>query len=1183
MMPNGSQAYDIAALSQPAYVDNAPAGIARPGSSQAFPGQNGSQQYQQGGGRPPGQQNGAPPSGDPSYASSQGGAGAGWPGGLPQQQQQRFQQGPQQGFAQSLPQQQLQQSYGQQPNATHPSSQAPSNALPRNQDWASIVSGLTPEKFNALPPNQQAALREFITRQKMQQQQAQLGHGYPSSPAGSGGGSPAAGGSPALPSGQSQQSAAFMKALSDFHVRKGLTFNGPALVEGRMLDMSRLYTLMVQSGGYVKVQANPGLWRGILSQMGFPPDVSGSHPEARINAAYHGTIFPFEQAFSQMQQQRSQAIQQQQLNLQNAARANGGIPPPHLPPGASVNSPYQNAPQQLPQGMAQQAQQRLEGEDRKGKGKAMDGASLNGQRSLDDLDLAPDGLPPSSSPYPSSILQNSTSNPNLRPGSGSIESPKPTSKPEAPTGPVRRKRQRIEYIPLQRPVDTYASWDLGQVEDVVVAASQRKRPRTVHDLGSLDVHSLTMSLKSRLGSEVACALNALTLISLTVRQSASDQQGLAFPLAACGELFDELLDLLEETAFGVADEPDDDKIAGEPVPPPAPLLSYRELFRIVTQEAMELAELPEVPKRRAATLADDGLCPLEPTETILALVNLLRNFSLSDENVKIFSARRKVLHVLVRIADLPLKRDGPRSGRWPVQVSAAQSLVLRKDVVETLSHFAIDVRLDAHSEGTAQALFRLLTFFILDADHVDQLYFDLSTSPSSSSRIPQAPYIPMSHYLALGLSAFARITTPDANRYVFAEHCPVDLFDLFESLVHLLPVTESDFQLVTTETGLFFAETLATALYNIAFLAPAALKLRLRVVPSFIRSFLRVVKRLFGTSADQTENPFVMLCEHCIAILTLLSEVGGISAVGGQQATGGLWFGLGSLADEDDRPSGLNPSEPDRGTVTAKQPPKSGRHKAPAVLSGDPRQIFNLLVSGMPAPFAKLSGLLDASMLGDHAHALVVESSRSNQTRSLLAYNTSSVRSVIRESHTLNDALAVAGKQYNNTPGAPPGVVAQMTINAVALRRNMRGLIVYHQQRLDILRDKYWENGGTLRAAFSESEAPETRKHLASADITFVQKYNDLCVEFKESWYGDPEDLVDPPVQLMQATQLLAGGTTMPPPRDVFVSVRVVGESQSLESKNGGGVLSLHKGSQYHVPFEDVEDLLVNGTLELIE
>lgn len=54
---------------------------------------------------------------------------------------------------------------------------------------------------------------------------------------------------------------------------------------------------------------------------------------------------------------------------------------------------------------------------------------------------------------------------------------------EPPGIPPRRKRQKIEYVPLQRTVETYASWDLGQVEDVVQQAAQRKRPRTLHDLG----------------------------------------------------------------------------------------------------------------------------------------------------------------------------------------------------------------------------------------------------------------------------------------------------------------------------------------------------------------------------------------------------------------------------------------------------------------------------------------------------------------------------------------------------------------------------------------------------------------------------------------------------------------------------------------------------------------------------
>ena len=121
-----------------------------------------------------------------------------------------------------------------------------------------------------------------------------------------------------------------------------------------------------------------------------------------------------------MQQQRIAQVQQQQQQqqLQNAGRANGALPP------TSTNSPYQNASQPLPQGLTQQPQQRpfamqqhpmagspfasaqlgqgqpgmrmgtptmqtqmlpgtgLDGDHRKGKGKATDGTPLVGQKTL---------------------------------------------------------------------------------------------------------------------------------------------------------------------------------------------------------------------------------------------------------------------------------------------------------------------------------------------------------------------------------------------------------------------------------------------------------------------------------------------------------------------------------------------------------------------------------------------------------------------------------------------------------------------------------------------------------------------------------------------------------------------------------------------------------------------------------
>lgn len=55
--------------------------------------------------------------------------------------------------------------------------------------------------------------------------------------------------------------------------------------------------------------------------------------------------------------------------------------------------------------------------------------------------------------------------------------------PEAPAGPPRRKRQKIEYVPLSRSVDTYAGWDLAQVEDLLQNVAKSKGTRSAAELG----------------------------------------------------------------------------------------------------------------------------------------------------------------------------------------------------------------------------------------------------------------------------------------------------------------------------------------------------------------------------------------------------------------------------------------------------------------------------------------------------------------------------------------------------------------------------------------------------------------------------------------------------------------------------------------------------------------------------
>lgn len=153
------------------------------------------------------------------------------------------------------------------------------------------------------------------------------------------------------------------------------------------------------------------------------------------------------------------------------------------------------------------------------------------------------------------------------------------------------------------------------------------------------------------------------------------------------------------------------------------------------------------------------------------------------------------------------------------------------------------------------------------------------------------------------------------------------------------------------------------------------------------------------------------------------------------------------------------------------------------------------------------------------------------------------------------------------------------------MQRNMRALLVYHQQRIDTLKEKYWERGGVLSAAFGADT--DTRKHMAPVDEGFVKSYADLCLEYKTSWFGDDyEDdgngNREEGAELMDVLDLTGGGVDADPPRDLFVSVRVVKDVGEVETASGTR-LNLSKGSQYYLAREDVEGLLVQGFLEIID
>jgi len=538
--------------------------------------------------------------------------------------------------------------------------------------------------------------------------------------------------------------------------------------------------------------------------------------------------------------------------------------------------------------------------------------------------------------------------------------------------------------------ETVAGYDLAGVEDVLQQATRRKRPRTAYDLGSfpspqmcylargqltrtvsspsglVDIHSLTMSLRSRLASEVSFALNSLTLISMSIRTHPQEPNTIPFPLSRCRDLYDELVDLLEETAFGFDDDNDDNNQHDQTGRDrhESPPETYPEMFQLITEQAGQLSPPDPDERNRIAQLADLGHTPLKPVDILLSVTNILRNLSIADENSQLMGQDEHLIDVLARLASLPLRRqeeDPNKVPRWPVRLTPFDSMALKKDVLELLVSFGLRIRLEDQEASTANSLFDLFSFFLLDAHRHNHVYFDLSQTPGSASRLPQPSSIRIAHYVDLGLAAFAQITLLDSNRSIISRLASPSILErLFDSLIRLVPVSEADFQILVHEAGLVYIQNLVMSLYNLTYLSPPELKLELRKKPAYIKSLLRVIRRLSGTGpADAAAAAFQPLLERCISILHLLSTLEGVTmGSSGMESSEVPWWGLSMSGWEEDEDSGTTeggkvrvrpaqPTEADRGTVKQRLPPTAstaaGLDPGLPILSGETMSLFESL------------------------------------------------------------------------------------------------------------------------------------------------------------------------------------------------------------------------------------------------
>lgn len=358
--------------------------------------------------------------------------------------------------------------------------------------------------------------------------------------------------------------------------------------------------------------------------------------------------------------------------------------------------------------------------------------------------------------------------------------------------------------------------------------------RHIDEWGKIYVDSLTMSIRSRISTELSYALTTLVLLS-TMRSSGPDT---GFPLGQCGELLEELLDLLEELAF--PDEAD----AG---PADTDLLTNRQLVQYAHDEYSE----PFAADNKLQGEYD----PSQPGpsqrkgDLIRLVLNILRNLSAITDNQKILVEHPVLTDLLLRLVDLRMA-DGGLPKAASKALSLPDLIVVRKDVVNTFVNLSSTVALLPPPSSTSAAAYQwrarrlseLVSSYLVDPIE--------AISPSSwlmQSGVPLTPQTRAPLLPDVALEVFTRISCLDDNRKAISQAVPPQWQrQLFDSIVRRLPSADMDYKIVMRdESWLSYVQKLTLALYSLAFLMSPDMKTQIKKDRSlsFAKTMLRFVKK----------------------------------------------------------------------------------------------------------------------------------------------------------------------------------------------------------------------------------------------------------------------------------------------------------------------------------------------------
>ncbi|KAI0374281.1 hypothetical protein BV20DRAFT_935514 [Pilatotrama ljubarskyi] len=421
-------------------------------------------------------------------------------------------------------------------------------------------------------------------------------------------------------------------------------------------------------------------------------------------------------------------------------------------------------------------------------------------------------------------------------------------------------RRKIEYVPYAREVDTAGGRDLEHIQ-AEWARMSNKPVRHIDEWGQIDMDALTLSLRSRVSTEMSYALTTFTILTL-LRGS---NQGGGFPILQAPELLDEMVDLVEDLAFdGVEDEgyPEEE----------VPIITHRELVNSLVEDGTK----PFAALEREQGAKDPDYGPRHrPAEIILVVINILRNLSIAEENQECLAKHEKLLHVVLRLCSLAPSSKSSSPLPLSSVLSLADLITIRKDIMNLLLNIALHVKLSpAPPKGlllTVRRAYEVLASYLVDqTEAISPFQWILQTG------IPPAVHQPKPPALAdMALETFSRFTLPDGNRQVVSKAVPQAwLWTLLEALVHRLPVADNDFQVIMRDVWLTYVERLIMALYSLAFLAPPEVKERAKRDRQlgFAKVMLRLVKKFTVHAPPELRHHFAISVRRAIEAMKIVDD-----------------------------------------------------------------------------------------------------------------------------------------------------------------------------------------------------------------------------------------------------------------------------------------------------------------------